>query len=152
MKKLLKVLTIWLILGAIYYIIEGLYHLPSGGYANILMLPIGGLCGLCVGSINQVKAFYNMKIVWQCLIGTVLTTLIEFISGMILNVALGLNIWDYSNLLFNVKGQISLIFSLIWFLLMPLGIWAEDMIRYRLWHEGNYYSLLSVYKDLITYK
>ena len=149
-SKLLKVLLIWFILGMMYFTLEGIWRIPKGGYANIAMLPVGGLCGLCVGTINQIPKFYNMKIIYQSIIGAVITTIIEFISGLFLNCYLQLGIWDYSNLPVNILGQVCLPFSLIWFVIMPLCIWLEDKIRYVFWNEGSNYSLKSIYVEFIT--
>ena len=145
-----KILAIWFILGTFYFTLEGIWRIPKGGYANIVMLPIGGLCGICVGSINQIPKFYNMKVIYQSIIGAVITTIIEFISGLFLNCYLQLGIWDYSNLPFNILGQVCLPFSLIWFVIMPLCIWLEDKIRYVFWNEGSNYSLKSIYVEFIT--
>ena len=43
MSKIFKILTIWFIIGMCYFVIEGIWRIPKGGYANIAMLPIGGL-------------------------------------------------------------------------------------------------------------
>ena len=145
-----KILAIWFILGTFYFTLEGIWRIPKGGYANIVMLPIGGLCGICVGSINQIPKFYNMKVIYQSIIGALIVTFIELISGLVLNCYLGLGIWDYSNLPFNILGQICLLFSLIWLSIMPLCIWLEDKIRYVLWNEGSNYSLKSIYVEFIT--
>ena len=145
-----KILAIWFILGTFYFTLEGIWRIPKGGYANIVMLPIGGLCGICVGSINQIPKFYNMKVIYQSILGALIVTFIEFISGLVLNCYLGLGIWDYSNLPFNILGQICLLFSLIWLSIMPLCIWLEDKIRYVLWNEGSNYSLKSIYVEFIT--
>jgi uncharacterized membrane protein len=150
--NLIKVLIIWFTLGMVYFTIEGIWRIPKGGYANICMLPIGGLCGFLVGSINQVPKFYNMKIIYQSLIGAIIVTVVEFLSGCILNLYLGLGIWDYSNLPFNLLGQICLPFTLIWFAIMPLCIWLEDKIRYLFFKEGVSYSLKSIYVEFITFK
>ncbi len=152
MKKIYKILVLWFLIGTIYYALEGIWHIRSGGYANIVMLPIGGLCGICIGSINQIPKFYNLKIIFQCLISTIIVLSIEFISGCILNIWLQLNIWNYSNYAFNILGQICLPYGLLWFIISPFAIWLEDVLRYKFWREGEYYSLLSIYKDLFTLK
>lgn len=149
--KLLKILIIWFILGMLYFTLEGIWRIPKGGYANIIMLPIGGFCGLLVGSINQLPRFYDMKVIYQSLIGAGLVTLVEFLSGCFLNLYLNLGIWDYSNLPFNLLGQVCLLFSFIWLLIMPLCIWIEDTIRFVLFHEGYPYSLKSTYIEFITF-
>lgn len=152
MKRMTKILTIWFLLGMFYFTLEGLWRIPKGGYANIFMLAVGGLCGLFVGGINQVPKFYNMRIIIQSLIGTLIVLMIEYVSGLFLNCYLGLHIWDYSNLPFNINGQVCLLFGILWFLLMPLCIWLEDKIRYVLWHEGVDYSIVQIYKEFITFQ
>lgn len=152
MKQNLKVLVLWFLLGSAYFVIEGIWHIPSGGYANIVMLPIGGLCGICIGAINQIPKFYNMKILYQSIISTIIILGIEFLSGCILNLWLGLGIWDYTGLPLNILGQVCPLYGILWFLLSPLVIWLEDYLRYKLWNEGEYYTISSIYRDLITFK
>lgn len=122
MSKVLKVLTIWFLMGMVYFVIEGIWRIPKGGDANVVMLPIGGLCGLLIGSINQIPKFYNMSVFKQSLIGTGIVLVIEYTAGYILNIKMGLDIWDYSNMFFNINGQICLEFGLLWILLMPAAI------------------------------
>ena len=150
MKKMLKILLIWFLIGILYYALEGIYRIPQGGNANVSMLAVGGLCGLAVGSINQIPRFYNMKILYQSLIGTIMTLVIEFVSGVVLNIWLQMGIWDYSHLPLNLLGQVCLPFALLWFAMMPFAIWVEDKIRYLLFHEGTDYSLRQIYKELVT--
>lgn len=42
-------------------------------------------------------------------------TLLEFIFGIIFNLILKMNVWDYSRVPLNILGQICVPFSLIWF-------------------------------------
>ena len=153
MKNSKKILVLWFCLGAVYYAVEGLFHLfTNDGWANVLMLPIGGFCCVAVGGINQIPMFYRLNIIFQSLIGMVIVTLVEFVSGCVLNLLLDLNIWNYSKLPLNILGQVCLLFSVIWFFLMPAAIWLEDMLRFKLWNEGSYYSLKSIYKELVELK
>lgn len=151
-----RVLMIWAALGALYVALETVFR----GYSHPSMLIVGGLCGVLVGAINQAPRFYHMKIVCQSLIGAGIVLAVEFVSGCVLNLWLGLNVWDYSNQPGNVLGQICPAFGLLWFFIMPLAIWAEDTTRWLIWaYEcavyGKYgkppgispYSLKSVYKD-----
>lgn len=50
----------------------------------------------------------------RCLAGSVIITAVEFITGYFVNIRKGLNVWDYSALRFNLYGQISLRYSLLW--------------------------------------
>lgn len=152
MSRVFKILSIWFIFGMCYFTLEGIYRIPKGGFANIIMLFIGGLCGVLIGSINQFSKFNNMAVWKQAAIGTVLTLIVEYVSGYVLNIKLGLNIWNYSDMYFNIKGQICLEFALIWFLLMPIAIWLEDYIRFKFWEEGYEYSLKDIYIKFIRLK
>lgn len=149
MSKVLKVLTIWFLMGMVYFVIEGIWRIPKGGDANISMLFVGGLCGLLIGSINQIPKFYNMSVFKQSLIGTGIVLVIEYTAGYILNIKMGLDIWDYSNMFFNINGQICLEFGLLWLLLMPAAIWLEDFIRFKFWNEGEGYGLKDVYMEFL---
>lgn len=147
-----KILAIWFIIGMVYFVIEGIWRIPKGGYANISMFVVGGFCGLLTGSINQIPRFYNMSVWKQSVIGTFIVLAVEYISGYILNIKMGLAIWDYSNMYFNVNGQICFEFAVLWFFLMPAAIWLEDWIRWRFWGEGEEYGLKDVYMEFLGLK
>ena len=120
---LIKELILLIIFGISYCGIEILYR----GRTHISMLFVGGLCAVLIGMINEITP--KMNIILQMFIGAIIVTIIEFISGYIINIMLGLNVWDYSNLMFNYKGQISLIFTVIWFFLSAPVIYLDDKIR-----------------------
>ena len=116
------------------------------------MLFVGGFCGLLIGSINQIPRFYNMSVWKQALIGTGIVLIIEYAAGYILNIKMGLDIWDYSDMVFNLDGQICLEFALLWFLLMPAAVWLEDFIRFKFLGECEEYGLKDVYKEFLGVK
>lgn len=120
---LIKELILLIIFGITYCGIEILYR----GRTHISMLFVGGLCAVLIGMINEITP--KMNIILQMFIGAVIVTIIEFFSGYIINIILGLNVWDYSNLMFNYKGQISLIFTIIWFFLSAPVIYLDDKLR-----------------------
>ena len=62
---------------------------------------------------------------------------LELIFGIIFNINLGMNVWDYSDLPFNLFGQICLPFMIAWFLLSAVAIVADDYIRYWLFAEDK---------------
>lgn len=71
----------------------------------------------------------------QMILGGFTTTLLEFITGCIVNLWLGWNVWNYSSLPLNILGQISLPFILIWCGLSLVGIILDDYIRYFIFRE-----------------
>lgn len=150
---LLRAFWLWLITGAVYFFIEGLWRIHSnGGWANIIMMPIGGLCGVLVGVMNENPKYCKKKMALQSLYGMACVVVVEFACGMILNVALKMDMWDYSKLPVNVLGQICLPFAILWFLLTPFIIWFDDYLRYKLWGEGKPYRWYANYIELITGK
>ncbi|MBT9617193.1 hypothetical protein GPK43_03565 [Mediterraneibacter faecis] len=97
------------------------------------MAGCGGLCFIICGVINEKSRC--MPLVLQQLIAASGITVIEFIFGLILNVWLGLNMWDYSNMPGNILGQICPQFMVLWFFLSAIGIILDDVIRWRLFGE-----------------
>lgn len=51
----------------------------------------------------------------KCLLGAVIITAVEFIFGIIFNIVLHMNVWNYENLPFNILGQICLPYTVLWF-------------------------------------
>ena len=115
--------VIFFIFGVSYVFLEIFYR----GHSDISMFFVGGLCGLLIGLINEITP--KMPVLLQMLLGSVIVTFIEFVTGYILNIKLGLHIWDYSNLRFNILGQVSLLFSMLWFFLSYIVIKLDDYIR-----------------------
>ena len=129
MKKACKNLFLFLVGGFAYVCIELLVR----GFSHWTMFVVGGLCFFLVGAINEVTP--KMALVKQMALSCVIITAIEFLSGCILNLWLGLDIWDYSDEFGNLFGQICLKHSCYWFLLSLVGIVLDDYIRYRLFQE-----------------
>lgn len=101
-----------LLLGGIgYYCIELLFR----GYSHWSMMLCGALCFLVIYKINIALPHYT--IVLRALLGAVFITGIEFFAGCIVNLWLGWNVWDYSELPYHLLGQICLPFFILWFLL-----------------------------------
>lgn len=67
--------------------------------------------------------------------GTIIITLLELIVGTIVNIILGWNVWDYSNLPGNLWGQICPQFTVLWFFLSAVAVYLDDWIRWLLWEE-----------------
>lgn len=130
MRALLKYLFLFLLGGGIYFTIEIIWR----GYSHWTMFLLGGICFISVGLINNIIP-WEMKIELQASIGAIIITALEFIVGLVVNIILGWNIWDYSDLPFNILGQICLPFTLIWYVLSFAIIILDDYIRYWLFDE-----------------
>lgn len=130
LKYLLKEFILFLIGGSIYYLFEILWR----GYSHWTMFILGGICFVIIGLLNE-QYDYNMPLVEQMFSSMIIITTLEFISGVILNIILKMNIWDYSNMPFNLFGQICISFMIIWFFLSPIAIVVDDYIRYFIFKE-----------------
>lgn len=106
------------------------------GYSHILMLILGGVCFLIIGSLGRLEFKYRKSFLFLQILATVAITSLEFIFGLIFNLGLGLKLWDYSNLSFNLLGQISLRYSIYWFFLSLPALLLYDYLVYWLF-EGE---------------
>lgn len=128
--RVIKYIVLFLIGGAAYFGIEILWR----GYSHWTMFLLGGLCFVIVGALNNWLP-WEMDIEKQAGIGVIIITVLEFIVGVIVNLVLKWNIWDYSLLPFNILGQISLPFTLIWIVLSAAIIVVDDWVRYKVFKE-----------------
>ncbi len=130
LSELFRQLIIFLMGGFIYGAIEILYR----GHTHPSMFITGGLCLVWVGGLNS---FFSVRlpVIVQMLIGSVIITGAEFLCGLIVNVGFGMHVWDYSNIPFNIMGQVCLLFICIWFAISLPAIFIEDFIRRRMFGE-----------------
>ena len=133
-----KALVLFLFGAVLYAAIEILWR----GHTHWTMAVLGGLLFLLLGGLNNWLP-WEMPLLWQIIIGTAIVTAAEFATGCILNLWLGLEIWDYSNLPGNILGQICPQFMLAWAGLSLIAIVLDDYIRYWLWGDDRpYYKFI----------
>lgn len=130
LQHLFRLFILYIIGGTGYMLIEILWR----GRTHWTMGLLGGLCFAIMGLINEIFT-YNMYMLTQCVISAIVITIFEFITGCIVNLHFGLGVWDYSNMPFNLLGQICLLFSFLWVLLSAVGIYLDDYLRYKLFKE-----------------
>ena len=136
--RALKPLILLSIGGFLYVMIELVFR----GRTHWTMFLVGGLCFWLIGLINEIIP-WEMLLWKQCIVGAVIVTTVEFISGCIINLGLGWNVWDYSNMPLNFLGQVCLPFSLLWVLLSAVAIVLDDYLRYWIYGEEKpHYKLL----------
>lgn len=103
--------------GIIYFFLEIFIR----GYSHISMLILGGVCFMIVGKIGNVvldcENTITIKIVTIMLMASLIITALEYFTGVIVNEYLNLRVWDYSKMRFNYKGQICLLYSVLWAIL-----------------------------------
>lgn len=121
--------VLFLIGGRVYTWIEILWR----GFSHWSMFLLGGGCFVIMGLLNEYKFRWNQSLILQSFISAVVITILEFFTGCIVNLWLGWEVWDYSELTCNFLGQISLRYFLLWIPLSMLGILLDDWIRYCLY-------------------
>jgi uncharacterized membrane protein len=98
------------------------------------MALLGGICFVLIGGLNNWLP-WNMPLIVQGVAGSAVVTTLEFVFGCVLNIWLELDIWNYSNLPFNLLGQICLPYSLLWIVLSVGAVIADDWLRHWLFGE-----------------
>lgn len=129
-KKILKYAILLIIGGIVYCGIEMLWR----GHTHWTMFIVGGICFIFCGSVNEIFD-WEVPLWKQMLICTIGITMIELFSGIIINIILKFNVWDYSDLPFNILGQVSLVYSIAWFGLSLIAIVVDDWLRYWIFKE-----------------
>ena len=107
--KLIKKYGLLFILGAVgYAAIEIIWR----GHTHWSMMIAGGLCFILFSMVAE--ALKGRSLLLKAAVCTIGVTAIEFIFGVVFNIWLGMDVWDYSHVPFNIMGQICPIFSLLW--------------------------------------
>lgn len=109
----------------------GLIEVVFRGYTHWTMVLLGGLVLVLLNLINQSK----ISLWTRCLLGAAVITSLEYSVGMIVNVALGWNVWDYSDKPLNVMGQICPQFTAVWFFICIPAYWLCEKISENLSSE-----------------
>lgn len=130
MKRIFKDLILFVIFGLIYFAMEFLW---KGYLTHWTMFVLGGFIAVLIGGINE-KIDWDMPIFQQGTIGLGIAVVCEAVAGILLNIILGLHIWEYRRMTF-FWGQCSLPFCAIWLILAFVCIFLDDFLRWKLFGE-----------------
>ena len=126
----------WGVLALAGGIIYGAIEMLARGYTHWTMVILGGICFVAVGLLNEVLP-WETPFTLQMLCGGVIITVLELVTGVIVNLKLGWEIWDYSGEWGNFLGQICPLYSLFWILLSAAAIVIDDYLRYKFFGEDK---------------
>lgn len=135
-NRILKMVSKELILAALGGVLYVMVELLFRGRSHPSMFILGGLCFVAIGILNE-RYPWEMPLVSQMVISSIVITVLEFFFGIILNIVLHLHVWDYSNMPYNCLGQICLLFSVGWFFLSLAAIFIDDWIRHEWFGEDK---------------
>ncbi|MEZ3433104.1 MAG: hypothetical protein K1W34_00440 [Lachnospiraceae bacterium] len=130
MKKLSEYLFLWALGGCIYYGFEILFR----GFSHWSMFVLGGIC-LIFFTVQGRMVHWEDPLWKQILRCTIFVTSMEFITGIIVNKWLRLGVWDYSNLPFQIFGQVCLQFAVIFSGLCAVGILLSGYLLHWVYGE-----------------
>ena len=104
----------------------GALELLWRGHTHWTMLLCGGVCAeLMYLTAGSRKTMLPRR--WTLCAAEVTT--VEYLTGLLVNLRLGWNVWDYSTHPLNVLGQICPEYTLLWFLLSIPGVWLGRQIH-----------------------
>lgn len=122
-QRAAEVFLVFLTGAVLYFGTEVLFR----GWSHWSMALCGGLCFLTIYRFNE--AFPRLLVFTRALVGALIITALEFAFGCVFNLSLGMKIWDYSDLPYNLLGQVCLPFSVLWFLLSVPACALSTLIR-----------------------
>lgn len=140
-KHIIRKIVLFLLCSVIYCGIEIVYR----GWTHWSMALLSGILGvLCIDTPNNIFG-YDLDYSLQVFVSTILCTIGEGITGLVVNVKMGLNVWDYSTLPFTFFwGQCNLFFVFAWALIIGLfGIFFCDAYWYYICKDDEqpYYKI-----------
>lgn len=111
MKLFKRLITFFVIGGVGYAAIELLWR----GRTHPTMIAAGGICFVLFSWVAE--RFETRPLILKAALCAVAVTAVELVFGVVFNIMLGMQVWDYSNVPFNLLGQICPRFSALWALL-----------------------------------
>ena len=111
------------LIGAIGY---GLIEILFRGFTHWSMLITGGVV-FCI--FYKIYNTNNFNLINSCLLSMLVITVFELVVGCIVNLQFKMHVWDYSNVAFNVKGQICLKFMACWFFMGIPMVFMSRIIK-----------------------
>lgn len=127
---------LWFFGGTLYFLLEVAYKTATGHPEHIswTMLVLSIVLTIPVERCGDGLP-WSCPLWLQALACAALVTGVELLAGLVLNVWLGLGVWDYSGIPGNLWGQICLPFSLVWVALCLVSIPVFDWLRWAV--EGG---------------
>lgn len=141
-------MLLWTWGGAVYFLLEVAYKTATGHPERISWTMLVLAIILCI-PVERCGAELPWEFpLWlQALACAALVTSVELVVGLVLNVWLCLDVWDYSNIPINLFGQICPQFAVLWwglcFCFIPVFDWLRyavaggDRPHYRIIKEGD---------------
>ena len=129
--KVIKSLVMFIAGFCAFITIEVLFR----GYSYAMSGVMGGMAVIALDKIND-EISWETDLAMQALIGGAFVTAMEFAVGAIAKYTNILpQMWDYTDVPFNLGGIICLPFTIAWTLLSVLAIFLADAINYYIFED-----------------
>lgn len=125
MSKTKEFFTVYAIGAAGYSLLEIIWR----GFTHWTMALTGGMCFWLVYRIGE--KFSELSLWKRCLMGCAAITAVELGVGCLVNLALKMDVWDYSGQPFDLWGQVCPLYSALWFLLCGPLFLLSRLLRSR---------------------
>lgn len=120
----IKKFVLFFTVGAIgYALIELLWRQRT----HWTMMLAGGICFVLFSVIA--KRMKGANIFLKCAVAAISVTAVEFVFGVIFNLLFKMDVWDYSEMPFNLMGQVCPTFTVLWFALSLLMLPVAEKIN-----------------------
>lgn len=136
MRKATLSLLLWTWTGTVYFFLEVIWKTVRGRPETIswTMLLLAIILAIPLERCGAELSWKTPLWLQGLCCGTAITA-VELLAGLVLNVWLGMGVWDYSWLPFNFMGQICLSFYALWVVGSVPAIVVLDWLRYTI--EGG---------------
>ena len=116
--------------GSLYYVFEQLFR----GFSHWSMFLLGGICVLFI-YLQGSKIGWDEPLWKQILRCDIFVVSMEFMTGIVVNCMWHMNVWDYTDMPFQILGQICLPFAIIFAGLCAVGIFLSSYLACYLFGE-----------------
>ena len=127
----------FLLYSFIGFILETLYSIVTKGFfiwkkcfLFNLLCPVYGFGALAIILSTRYIREYKFLTIF---VGGIVATIVEYVVHYVYEEILGVSIWDYSDVPYNVNGRICLTFTFFWFILSGILVyWIHPYIEKNL--------------------
>jgi len=113
----MRYITVFMLGASGYTLLEIIWR----GYSHWTMTVTGGFCMTILFLLNESLASWDLSA--KCFVGCILITSVELVVGILVNLILKWNVWDYSSIPMNFMGQICLPYTVLWYFLCIPVMW-----------------------------
>ncbi len=102
-------------------------NISMRGHSSPWMMLDYGLLGIVTPWLRNPLKAKKVPLPLRAVVYMIGIFFVEYVSGILFHKVLGLRIWDYSNLPFNLHGQITLLYIPFWY---ALGLGLEKLYEW----------------------